>query len=127
MKEGYQLCFSIKKNDIIKDRKDFMEKYTRLRKLHKEKEENGITSTFKERENDDMYSEVSMSSKAQSSYTMSTTTGMRKKKDKKKSILGRNVKEGSPLEEEYLLAYIKMLEDKVEEAVSTNQSILRRR
>lgn len=60
-----------------------------------------------------MYSEVSVSSKAQSSYTMSTTTGMRKKKDKKRSILSRNVKEGSPLEEEYLLAYIQMLEDKV--------------
>jgi hypothetical protein len=46
-----------------------------------------------------MYSEVSMSSKAQSSYTISTTTGMRKKKDKKRSILTRNVKEGSLLEE----------------------------
>lgn len=55
--------------------------------------------TFKARDNDDMYSEVSMTSKAQSSYTMSTTTGMRKKKDKKRSILTRNVKEGSPLEE----------------------------
>ena len=60
-----------------------------------------------------MYSEVSVTSKAASSYTMSTTTGMRKKKDKKRSILTRNVKEGSPLEEEYLLAYLKMLEDKV--------------
>ena len=56
-----------------------------------------------------MYSEVSVTSKAASSYTMSTTTGMRKKKDKKRSILTRNVKEGSPLEEEYLLAYLKML------------------
>ena len=46
-----------------------------------------------------MYSEVSVTSKSQSNYTMSTTTGMRKKKDKKKSILNRNVKEGSPLEE----------------------------
>jgi hypothetical protein len=45
-----------------------------------------------------MYSEVSQSSKTQSNYTMSTTTGMRKKKDKKRSILTRNVKEGSLLE-----------------------------
>jgi hypothetical protein len=30
---------------------------------------------------------------------MSTTTGMRKKKDKKRDILTRNVKEGSLLEE----------------------------
>lgn len=72
-----------------------------------------------------MYSEVSMTSKAQSSYTMSTTTGMRRKKDKKRSILNRNVKEGSPLEEEYLLAYLKMLEDRVEDAVSTFISIKR--
>ena len=47
-----------------------------------------------------------MSSKTNSSYTISTTTGMRKKKDKKKSILARNVKEGSPIEEEYILAFI---------------------
>ena len=52
-----------------------------------------------------MYSEVSVSSKA-CSYTMSTTTGMRKKKEKKRDILTRNVKEGSILEEEYLLAFL---------------------
>ena len=45
-----------------------------------------------------MYSEVSVSSKTGSSYTISTTTGMRKKRDKKRSILTRNVKEGSLLE-----------------------------
>lgn len=96
-----------------------MQKYARLKKLQKTKSEViGQPTTFKARENDDMYSEVSVTSKAQSSYTMSTTTGMRKKKDKKKSILSRNVKEGSPIEEEYLLAYIKMLEDKVDDAVS---------
>ena len=72
-----------------------------------------------------MYSEVSNTSKAASSYTMSTTTGMRKKKDKKRSILTRNVKEGSPLEEQYLLAYLKMLEEKVEDAVSKFYFILR--
>lgn len=119
MKEGFQLCFSIKKNEILKDRKEYLQKYNRLRKVHKSKEDSGIpTTTFRNRDNDDMYSEVSVTSKAASSYTMSTTTGMRKKKDKKRSILTRNVKEGSPLEEQYLLAYLKMLEEKVEDAVS---------
>jgi elongator complex protein 1 len=103
-----------------------MEKYNRLRKVHKGKEDSGIpTTTFRNRDNDDMYSEVSVTSKAASSYTMSTTTGMRKKKDKKRSVLTRNVKEGSPLEEEYLLAYLKMLEDKVEESVSKSICYLR--
>lgn len=54
----------------------------------------GITFTNKNQMEDDMYSEISMSSRAASSsaYTISTTTGMRKKKDKKRSILTRNVK-----------------------------------
>lgn len=95
-----------------------MEKYSRLLKVHKHKREYGEVTSFRPRENDDMYSEISASSKSQSNYTISTTTGMRKKKEKKRSILTRNVKEGSLLEEEYLLAYIKSLEDKVEENVS---------
>lgn len=68
--------------------------------MHKYKKEHGVTTNAKNRgDNEDMYSEVSVSSKTHSSYTISTTTGMRKKKDKKRSILNRNVKEGSPLEE----------------------------
>lgn len=98
MIDGFKLCFSVKRNEIIKDRKQFLEKYTRLVKVHKHKSEFGEVTSFKPRENDDMYSEVSQSSKTQSNYTMSTTTGMRKKKDKKRSILTRNVKEGSLLE-----------------------------
>lgn len=66
-----------------------------------------------------MYSEVSVSSKANSSYTISTTTGLKRKKDKKRSILGRNVKEGSPLEEEYLIAYLNDLLSKAESNIST--------
>ena len=86
MKEGFQLSFSIKKNEVLKDRKDYLEKCNRLRKLHKNKEDSGIpTTTFRDRDNDDMYSQASVTSKAASSYTMSTTTGMRKKKDKKRS------------------------------------------
>ena len=47
-----------------------------------------------------MYSERSVASKwVATSYTISTTTGLRKKKDKKRNILNRNVKEGSILEE----------------------------
>jgi hypothetical protein len=47
-----------------------------------------------------MYSERSVASKSgATSYTISTTTGLRKKKDKKRNILNRNVKEGSILEE----------------------------
>lgn len=65
-----------------------------------------------------MYSEVSMSSKA-SSYTISTTTGMRKKKDKKRHILSRNVKEGSLLEEEYLLAFLDDLKARAEDNIRT--------
>lgn len=113
MRQGFSLCFSVKRNEILKDKKDFLEKYTRLIKVHKHKAEYGEAASFKPRENDDMYSEVSVNSKSQSNYTISTTTGMRKKKDKKRSILTRNVKEGSLLEEEYLLAYMKSLEDKV--------------
>lgn len=38
----------------------------------------------------------------------SETTGMRKKKEKKgpKNLLMRKVKEGSPIEEDYLIAYM---------------------
>ena len=53
-----------------------------------------------------------MSSKSGTQYTVSTTTGMKKKRDKKKNILSRNVKEGSTLEEEYLIAFIADLKSK---------------
>jgi hypothetical protein len=61
-----------------------------------------------------------MSSKA-SSYTMSTTTGMRRKKDKKRDILTRNVKEGSILEEEYLMAFMEDLKSRAEENVKNTK------
>ena len=44
-----------------------------------------------------------------SGYTFTTLiskSGKRRKKKKKRSILKRKVKEGSPLEEEWLLAYL---------------------
>lgn len=45
---------------------------------------------------------------SKSSYTMSVNTGVRKKKQQKeKSFLSRNIKEGSPVEEEYLVEYLK--------------------
>lgn len=120
LRAGFELCWSVRRNELVRDRKDFLEKYQRLLKVQKHKAEFGEPAAWRARENDDMYSEVSVSSRSQSNYTMSTTTGMRKKKDKKRSILSRNVKEGSPLEEQYLLAYIASLEEKVEDAVSNS-------
>ena len=50
------------------------------------------------KEGDEMYSEYShASSQSRSNYTVSTTTGIKKKKQKVKGILTRNVKEGSPM------------------------------
>jgi len=37
MIEGFQLCFSIKRNEILRDKKEFLEKYSRLIKVHKHK------------------------------------------------------------------------------------------
>ncbi len=65
-----------------------------------------------------MYSEVSVSGKSKTNYTFSTTTGMRKKKGKEKNILNRNVKEGSPIEEEYLLAFLNDIRSRAEENIS---------
>ena len=101
-----RLIFSLQKNLLLKEKKLIQEKSDRLSKVHKQKSMQGDTFTARNRENDDMYSEVSVSSKTGSSYTISTTTGMRKKKDKKRSILTRNVKEGSLLEEEYLVTFL---------------------
>lgn len=44
----------------------------------------------------------------------SETTGMRKKKEKKgpKNLLMRKVKEGSPIEEEYLVAFIQDIQSR---------------
>lgn len=70
----------------------------------------GIVSVRNQDDPDfDAVSDVSMkSSLTRSSYTMSVTTGVRKKKDKKgKSLLSRNIKEGSPVEEDYLLEFLR--------------------
>lgn len=93
-----QLIYSLTKNQLLKDKSHLVEKTNRLHKVHKIKKLEGQTFGMGKKMEQDMYSEVSVSSKAsRSSYTVSTTTGMRKKKDKKRSILSRNVKEGSPL------------------------------
>ena len=103
---GMRLQVSLRKNLLIKDKNLYHEKYARLLKVQKHKKsQGGQVRTFRNGDNEDMYSEVSVSSKA-SSYTISTTTGMRKKKEKKRDILTRNVKERPLLEEEYLLAYL---------------------
>jgi len=41
---------------------------------------------------------------------MISQSGKRRKKKKKRSILKRKVKEGSPLEEEWLLAYLQSIQ-----------------
>jgi hypothetical protein len=41
--------------------------------------------------------------------SLSTTTGMKKKRQKVKRILNRNIKEGSPLEEDFLVALLQYL------------------
>ena len=59
------------------------------------------------KEADEMYSQYSrVSGQSKSNYTVSTTTGMKKKKQKVKGILTRNIKQGSPLEEDYLIALL---------------------
>lgn len=49
MKEGFNLSFSVKKNEILRDKKEFLEKYTRLLKVHKHKAEFGEAASFKPR------------------------------------------------------------------------------
>lgn len=90
----------------------------RLQKVHKIRATQGPVPNIRNMENDDMYSEVSVSSRAASEYTISTTTGMKRKRDKQRSILSRNVKEGSPLEEEYLVAYLVDLLNRAEPNIS---------
>lgn len=113
------LIFSLHKNLLIKDKSECVQKYARLLKVHKAKKLQGESLVHRQRENEDMYSEVSVSSKTHSSYTVSTTTGMKKKKEKKKNILSRNVKEGSSLEEEWLIAFINDVKSRVDQNIST--------
>ena len=118
MREGFLVCRSVRKNELLRDRKEYLGKFERLGAVQRRKALTGEVGMGRGRDNEDMYSEVSMSSRAASSkWTMSTTTGMRKKKDKARSILTRNVKEGSPIEEEYLLAHLAQLQSRLPEAV----------
>lgn len=87
--------------------------------VQKEKRE-APTLQIATREADEMYSEYSSSHVSQSNYTVSTTTGMKKKRQKVKGILNRNVKEGSPLEEDYLVALLNDISDKFQGTLSTH-------
>jgi elongator complex protein 1 len=49
--------------------------------------------------------------------TRSVTTGTRKKKEKKKSYLTRKLKEGSPVEEEYLVELLKDIQRQAVEMI----------
>jgi elongator complex protein 1 len=55
---------------------------------------------------------------------MSVTTGVRKRKPKEKSFLTRNIKPGSPVEEEYLVEFLRDIQNKSGEVISTNMNIL---
>ena len=90
--DGFRLGQSLIKNQLIKERIQLQEKYNRLQTVQKNKQKTGNFYIGKPRENEDMYSEMSMSSKSGTQYTVSTTTGMKRKKDKKRNILTRNVK-----------------------------------
>lgn len=73
------------------------------------KKERGILAPSQVQADFDAMSDVSHKSGAsKTSYTMSVTTGVRKKKQQKeKSFLNRNIKEGSPVEEEYLVEHLR--------------------
>lgn len=72
--------------------KTFTEKYLRLQAVQKMKRLS-VNLVIATKEGDEMYSEYSrVSGQSKSNYTVSTTTGMKKKKQKVKGILTRNVK-----------------------------------
>ncbi|KAM3137739.1 hypothetical protein pb186bvf_010159 [Paramecium bursaria] len=104
-----QLTFSIKSNKMLSASQLFIQKYERLRAVQEIKKEIGVLAPQQLQADFDAMSDVSQKSSAsKTSYTMSITTGVRKKKQKNdKSFLSRNIKEGSPVEEEYLIEFLK--------------------
>lgn len=113
-----KLAFSLQYNDILKTRRTYQEKHARLMIVQKEKRDAPVLQ-IATKEADEMYSEYSSSHISQSNYTVSTTTGMKKKKQKVKGILNRNVKEGSPLEEDYLVALLSETAEKFQTTLSS--------
>lgn len=55
---------------------------------------------------------------------MSVTTGVRKRKPKEKSFLNRNIKPGSPVEEEYLVEFLRDIQSKNGEVISIIANIV---
>ncbi|KAL4476509.1 hypothetical protein ABPG74_010242 [Tetrahymena malaccensis] len=113
---GLELASNLKANLLRQYRQTFSSKYARLKVVQQEKKmrpqllgELGA-GQFGNQEAD-MISDISESTQktttTHTSYTFSITTGMRKKKDKKpKNLLKRNIKEGSPIEEEYIVDFL---------------------
>lgn len=117
LREAAKLAYSLQYNQILKTRRTFQEKQARLLIVQKQKRETPSLQ-LATKEADEMYSEYSSSHVSQSNYTVSTTTGMKKKKQKVKGILNRNVKEGSPLEEDFLVALLNDTAAKFEGSLS---------
>ncbi|CAK57494.1 unnamed protein product (macronuclear) [Paramecium tetraurelia] len=115
-----QLAFSLKVNHLLNQQHLFIQKLERLRIVQEQKKEHGILAPSQINADFDQMSDVSgKSGMSKSSYTMSVTTGVRKRKPKEKSFLNRNIKEGSPVEEEYLIEFLKDIQAKSADLINS--------
>ena len=107
LNDEIQLCYDLYYNTLSKNYTFFIEKYTRLTKVQELKREHpelfviGVDKGENEQDN------VSDTGSVRSRSNKSSKTSMSKKTKMKKPR--RNVKEGSPMEEENLIAVIKEL------------------
>ncbi|KRX06033.1 WD40-repeat-containing domain [Pseudocohnilembus persalinus] len=125
IRPAIKLQANIKGNQIKKFILDFNQKHSRLKVLQNEKRNTpSLMSQMKalgggqlgtgqpdfETESDiSAHTQTTQSSRT--SYTYSQTTGTKKKREKnRKSLIHRKVAEGSPLEEEYLVACLKHIQ-----------------
>ena len=125
LNDEIQLCYDLYYNTLTKNYTFFIEKYTRLMKVQELKREHpelfviGVDKGENEQDN------VSDTGSVRSRSNKSSKTSMSKKTKMKKPR--RNVKEGSPMEEENLIAVIKELvvDDKEIELLYELSEVLR--
>ena len=125
LNDEIQLCYDLYYNTLSKNYTFFIEKYTRLTKVQELKREHpelfviGVDKGENEQDN------VSDTGSVRSRSNKSSKTSMSKKTKMKKPR--RNVKEGSPMEEENLIAVIKELvvDDKEIELLYELSEVLR--
>lgn len=102
------LAGNLKKNEIIKNINFYKEKYARLLKVQHQKRLNPETFNLENKELEDNVSDsgsvISSSSKKSSKSKKTTSSRLTKKSQAKMSK--RNVREGSPLEEDFLIMII---------------------